>query len=118
MLGRAPEGDYWQNQLFLVIKQNHAENGTTAERRVEIPLIRSKFNKNIANFVAKCFKVIADTNHTAEVDWQKKRDTAIQMLHFFIGQRLSYKEGDQELPNIVYTVSDRNITFGDVVRLN
>lgn len=118
VLGRAPEGDYWQNQLFLVIKQNHAENGTTAERRVEIPLIRSKFNKNIANFVAKCFKVIADTNHTAEVDWQKKRDTAIQMLHFFIGQRLSYKEGDQELPNIVYTVSDRNTAFGDIVRLN
>ena len=118
VLGRAPEGDYWQNQLFLVIKQNHAENGTTAERRVAIPLIRSKFNKNIANFVAKCFKIIADTNHTAEVDWQKKRDTAIQMLHFFIGQRLSYKEGDQELPNIVYTVSDRNTAFGDVVRLN
>lgn len=117
VLGRAPEGDYWQNQLFLVIKQNHAEN-ELAERRVAIPLIRSKFNKNIANFVAKCFKIIADTNHTAEVDWQKKRDTAIQMLHFFIGQRLSYKEGDQELPNIVYTVSDRNTTFGDVVRLN
>ena len=118
VLGRAPEGDYWQNQLFLVIKQNHAENGTTAERRIAIPLIRSKFNRNVANFVAKCFKIVADTNHTAEVDWQKKRDTAIQMLHFFIGQRLSYKEGDQELPNIVYTVSDRNITFGDVVRLN
>lgn len=118
VLGRAPEGDYWQNQLFLVIKQNHAENGTTAERRVAIPLIKSKFNKNIANFVAKCFKIIADTNHTAEVDWQKKRETAIQMLHFFIGQRLAYKEGDQELPNIVYTVSDRNTAFGDVVRLN
>lgn len=117
VLGGAPEGDYWQNQLFLVIKQNHAEN-ELAERRVAIPLIRSKFNKNIANFVAKCFKIVADTNHTAEVDWQKKRDTAIQMLHFFIGQRLSYKEGDQELPNIVYTVSDRNVAFGDVVRLN
>lgn len=118
VLGRAPEGDFWQNQLFLVIKQSHSENGNTADRRISIPLIRSKFNKTTATFVAKCFKIIADTNHTAESNWQKKRETAIQLLHFFIGQRLTYKEGDNELPNIVYTVSDRNTSYGDIVRIN
>ncbi len=118
VLGRAPEGDFWQNQLFLVIKQSHSENGNTADRRISIPLIRSKFNKTTATFVAKCFKIIADTNHTAESNWQKKREAAIQLLHFFIGQRLTYKEGDNELPNIVYTVSDRNTSYGDIVRIN
>lgn len=110
VLGRAPEGNWWQNQLFLVIKQHHAED-KTPERRIAIPLIKSKFNKNLANFIAQCFKVIAETNHTAEEDSQKRRIVANQMLHLFIGQRLVYKKDQEELPNIVYT-------NGDSVRLN
>ena len=110
VLGRAPEGNWWQNQLFLVIKQHHAED-KTPERKIAIPLIKSKFNKNLANFIAQCFKVIAETNHTAEEDSQKRRTIANQMLHLFIGQRLVYKKDQEELPNIVYT-------NGDSVRLN
>lgn len=110
VLGRAPEGKWWQNQLFLVIRQRHSED-KTPERRVAIPIIKSKFNINIANFIAQCFKVISETNHTADEENQKRRKTANQMLHLFIGQRLVYKKDQEEFPNIVYT-------NGDAVRLN
>lgn len=111
VLGYAPEGDnWWQNQLFLVIKQRHSED-KQPERRVSIPLIKSKFDAKIANFIAQCFKVIAETNHTADTENQNRRTLANQMLHLFIGQRLTYKKGEYELPNIVYT-------NGDAVRLN
>ena len=118
VLGRVIDGDYWQNQLMLVIKQNHAENRKQTERKVVVPLTRSKFNAKIAKFVGQCFRIIAETNHSAEENAQKKRQVAIRMLHFFIGQRLTYKPGQEELPNIVYTKSESGIAFGDVIRLN
>lgn len=110
VLGNAPEGDYWQNQLFLVIKQRHNEDKKD-EQKVAIPLIKSKFNDKLATFIAHCFKVITETNHTADEENQKKRTIANQMLHLFIGQRLVYKKDQPELPNVVYT-------NGDAVRLN
>ena len=110
-IGKAPEGSWHQNQLFLVIKQKHSEKNEAPERRVSIPLIKSKFNKNIANFIAQCYRVIILTNNTVDDSNQNRRNLANQMLHLFIGQRLVSKQGTQEYPNIVYM-------NGDGVRLN
>ena len=110
-LAHAPEGGWYQNQLFLVIKQNHLEEKSAPARTVAIPLVRPKFKGKLAQFIATCFKIIAETNHQAGYDSQKKRMLANQMLHLFIGTRKTYEKGKQELPNIIYT-------YGYSVRIN
>ena len=97
--------------MFLVIKQKHLEEPKAKDRVVAVPLIRSKFNKKLATFIATCYKVIAETNHKAGYDSQNERMIANQMLHLFISKRMVYKKGEQELPNVVYI-------NGDAVRIN
>lgn len=108
VIGSADSGS--QNQLFLVIKQRHAED-KQQERSVSIPLIKSKFNSKTAAFIGQCFRIIAETNHTADEQNQNRRTLANQMLHLFIGTRLIYNKNKNEIDGVVYT-------NGDSVRVN
>jgi len=97
--------------LFLVVKQKHLENSKHQETVSTIPLTRSKFNKQLAYFIANCYRVMAMTNHQATEESQKNRTIANQLLHLFIGKRLVHNSDKQELPNVVYI-------NGDAVRVN
>lgn len=115
-LASAPEGNWSQNQLFLVIRQKRSEQeAQQKERRSCIPLVRAKFNPKLANFIAQCFKVIAQTNHEGGEDASAKRTLANSMLHLFIGTRLVYDKTKPSHPNIVYIDPATN---GDFVYLN
>jgi hypothetical protein len=94
VLGVAPEGQWWQNQMFLVIRQKHLEVKGSPDRHVAIPLIKSKFSKQLSTFIAECYKTIALSNHSAGVEEQKKKAIANQLLHLFISKRLVYKKDE------------------------
>ena len=113
VLGRAPEGEWWQNQLFLVIKQNHDEKGPHGSRTTAIPIVKSKFTPKIAAFIAQCYRVLSDTNAAADAESTAKRKFVKQMLSVLVGKQLIYRNDKERLPNVVYTSGD-----GGAVNLN